>query len=198
MTSPGPSRERQARRPPPAGPVSPPAPSPATMTARNRETVAPEVGAPGCSAAHNPGTNLLQGHVHGGARWRPGGPGCYFRLPFPAAVSTLAALTSPRPRLAGRSSQAAPLGGEYAGAREAGRSGAGPLTWAGTSGLPYLDVTPASPNVPKREGEDGRWNRPKLFSETCRRRQGENIIITNYYSCSKSLELLVTHLYFQA
>lgn len=34
----------------------------------------------------------------GGARWRPGGPGRYFRLPRPAAVSTLAALTSPRAR----------------------------------------------------------------------------------------------------
>lgn len=186
MTSPGPSRELQARRPPQAGPVSPPAPSPATMTARNRETVALEAGAPGRSAAHNPGTNLLQGHVHGGARWRSGGPGCYFRLPFPAAVSTLAALTSPRPRPAGRSSQAAPLGGEYAGVREAGRSGAGPLTWVGTSGLPYLGVTPAIRNVSRRAGEDGRWNRPKLFLETCHRRQSEKIIITNNYSCSKA------------
>lgn len=82
------------------------------MTARKRETVAPEAGAPGRSTAHNPGTNLLQGHVHGGARWMPGGTGSYFRLPFPAAVSTLAALTSPRPRPAGRSTQPAPLGAE--------------------------------------------------------------------------------------
>lgn len=89
---------------------------------------------------------------------------CYFRLPRPAAVSTLAALTSPAAAAGGaetrRSCLASPRGGKSAGLGEAGRRGGGeagraprvggpPRGWAGPSGLPYLAVTPASPNVPR-------------------------------------------------
>ena len=82
----------------------------------------------------------------GGARRKPGSPRRYFRLPRPAAVSTLAALTSSAPA-AGRaemrwSCPAAPPGGECgsrgagvgagAGRGEVGRGlrGAGPA-WDG-------------------------------------------------------------------
>nr|XP_036848301.1 mpv17-like protein isoform X1 [Manis javanica] len=68
------------------------------------------------------------------ARWRPGSPGSYFRLPLPAAVSTLAELTSPAPAAGGvetrRSCRVAPRGGESAGLGEARRGaegGRGPL-----------------------------------------------------------------------
>lgn len=69
--------------------------------------------------------------------------GRYFRLPRPAAVSTLAALTSPAAAAGGaetrRSSLASPRGGKSAGLGEAGRGGAGPLgvggaLWASVPG----------------------------------------------------------------
>lgn len=52
---------------------------------------------------------------------------------------------------------------------------ASPYRWAGPSGLPYLDLPSASPNVPSGEGEDGQCSRSELFSEACCIRQNRNI-----------------------
>lgn len=97
-----------------------------------------------------PGTNLLQGRIHGrGSRRSPTearSPWRYFRLPCSAAVSTLAALTSPAPAAGGAetgsSRPESPLGGEAAGVLEAGRSAlceplqVGGSLWASVPGPP--------------------------------------------------------------
>lgn len=172
------------------------------MAARDRETGAPAAGTRAATPSPTPvrtfSRDASMAEAAGAARGRSGGPGHYFRLPRPAAVSTLAALTSPAPADRGaetrRSCQAAPRGGRSAGLREAGRgprSGRGPpgfRTWP--SRRPVLMVP--------GEGGDGLWSFPTVFSEACRRHQGRNIIITNYHSCSERLEILVTHLHFLA
>lgn len=79
-------------------------------------------------------------------------PGRYFRLPRPAAVSTLAALTSPAPAAGGaetrRSCLVVPRGGEYAVVREARSDGAGPLGEGGDLRVSVPGVTQASPSGP--------------------------------------------------
>lgn len=78
------------------------------------------------------------------ARWRPGSPGSYFRLPLPAAVSTLAELTSPAPAAGGvetrRGGDEEELPGGAAGWGVCGArgGGAGRRGWARPSRLPYL------------------------------------------------------------
>ena len=91
------------------------------MAAPERQTVAPEEGVSGRRATSTPklrtffSRDASMVEAAGGARRKPGSPRRYFRLPRPAAVSTLAALTSSAPA-AGRaemrwSCPAAPPGG---------------------------------------------------------------------------------------
>lgn len=75
----------------------------------------------------------------GGVRWRPGPPARYFRLPRPAAVSTLAALTSPAPAAGGEEEgeELPGLAGGRGRAAEgvAARRGAGPRAGRGPLGF---------------------------------------------------------------
>lgn len=117
------------------GASEPPALFPVTMVARGRETEPWRRGLRAAAPLPPPvRTFSRDASMAEAARWRPGSPGSYFRLPLPAAVSTLAELTSPAPAAGGvetrRSCRVAPRGGESAGLGEAGRGaegGRGPL-----------------------------------------------------------------------
>ena len=73
------------------------------MAAPERQTVVPEEGGLGPPRRVHPklrtffSKDASMAEAAGGARSRPGSPRRYFRLPRPAAVSTLAALTSSAP-----------------------------------------------------------------------------------------------------
>lgn len=171
-SGPAPSRASAKPRPAPTAPGPPPsatpsvtwpgrgwtpssgeAPQPPAPFPTGKQSPAREAETRGRSAARSLRTDLLQGRVHGrGVRRGARGAGHYFRLPRPAAVSTLAALTSPAPAAGGaerrRSCPAARPAGTLrlaeGGARPGGRGGA---SRGGASRLPYSGVTPAGPNA---------------------------------------------------
>ena len=135
----------------------------------------------------------------GRARWRPGDPGHYFRLPRPAAVSTLAALTSRSPAAGGAEMRknflAAPRGGE-SGSRGGGGGGA-----HGVGGALRASVPGRHSGQPKcSQVRGGEWMvEPfQTLFRSLSGSQSRSIIITRHHSCSKILEILVTHLYFRA
>lgn len=144
----------------------------------------------------------------GGARQRPGDPGHYFRLPSPAAVSTLATLTSRSPAAGGaekRRNFLAAQRGVESGAREGGGGGAhgeaGPTGWVGpwVGGAVQASVQGRHAGQPKCfQVRGGEWT-VEPFQTLFRSLSGcqsRSIIIIRGHSCSKMLEILVTHLYF--
>lgn len=126
------------------------------MAARDRETVAPEAEAPGRSAAPQPEYRPSPGT----RPWlrRPvepeNGPEVRELLPPPAPRRGFHAGSADVPRGPGRrGGDQEELPGVAAGwticGSQRGGAGRGLSGWAGPSRLPYLAVTPASPNVPR-------------------------------------------------